>query len=126
MTFRPSYFIATIILFAAEVLIALFLNDRFIRPYFGDFLVVILVYCFVRSFFDTPVITTAIGVLVFAFAIEFLQYLNLLKLFHRENSKLAKIVLGSSFEWIDLLAYTLGIAAIIIFEKGKNIGNKKP
>ncbi|MDB5208403.1 MAG: hypothetical protein JWR72_3478, partial [Flavisolibacter sp.] len=31
--------------------------------------------------------------------------------------KLARVVLGSSFEWMDLLAYSLGIIVVVVVEK---------
>ena len=117
LTFKPTYFIIAIIIFAVEVFIALFLHDPIIRPYVGDLLVVILMYCFIRSFFNLPVATTAIFVLLFAYFIEWLQYRNFVKLLGLENSKWANVVLGNRFEWIDMLAYTLGIGVVLISEK---------
>ena len=80
LTFRRNYFLLFAFLFIIEVLIALFVHDRFIRPYVGDFLVVILIYCFVRSFFNLPVITTAASVFLFACAVEMAQYFNVANL----------------------------------------------
>ncbi|MGM9509716.1 DUF2809 domain-containing protein [Larkinella sp. GY13] len=119
LKFRLHYFIATILLFITEVLIALFLNDEFIRPYVGDFLVVILLYCFLRSFLNTAVLPTALFVLVFSYTLEVLQYFNLVELLGLQQYKLARIVIGTSFEWIDLLAYTLGVLFIVYLEKTK-------
>jgi hypothetical protein len=65
--FKPLYFIVAVILFGIEVLIALYIKDNFIRPYVGDVLVVILLYCLIKSFINTTVLTTAIGVLLFSF-----------------------------------------------------------
>lgn len=117
LTFKPAYFIIAVIIFAVEVLIALYLQDPIIRPYVGDLLVVILIYCFIKSFFSFPVATTAAFVLLFAYFIEWLQYMNLVKVLSLENSKLANVILGNRFEWIDMLAYTLGIGIVLIFEK---------
>jgi len=114
---NKNYLLLTIILFIIEVFIALYVRDGFIRPYAGDFLVVILIYCFIRSFLNIPVISLAIGVLLFSFLIETLQYLDLVGMLGLEKNKLAKIVLGSSFEWIDMLAYTLGILTVVGIEK---------
>jgi hypothetical protein len=119
-TFRKHYFLLAVLLFIIEVLIALFLHDRIVRPYVGDFLVVILLYCFVRAFFNISVIKTAIAVLLFAYLIEWLQYLNLVEKLGLRNSKLANVVLGNLFEWIDMIAYTLGAAAVIMLEKLKS------
>ena len=118
--FRKNYFLLTIILLFTEICIAVFINDRFIRPYLGDFLVVILLYCFVRSFFNVPVNQTAIGVLIFAFVIEGLQNIQLVNILGLQDSKLANVVLGNSFSWMDMLTYVLGICFVLVCEKIKN------
>jgi len=118
MAFHKNYFLIAILLFAVEVLIALFVHDTIIRPYIGDVIVVILVYCFVKSFFDLAVLPTAVGVLLFAFGIETLQYFNFIAILGLENSKLATTLVGNSFAWIDMLTYVIGIIIVIIAEKG--------
>jgi len=117
LAFNKNYFGLVILFFCIEVLIALFVNDRFIRPYLGDVLVVILIYCFLKSFLQLPVLTAAIFVLIFSFAIEFLQFLNIVEILQLEKSKIARTVIGTSFSWIDLLTYVVGIAIVIIVEK---------
>lgn len=115
--FNPYYFALMIILFLIEILIALFVHDQFIRPYIGDFLVVILIYCFVKSFFNTPVLPTALGVLLFAYSVEVLQYFRIVEVLGLQHSRAARIIIGSAFEWQDMLAYTAGIVAVILLEK---------
>jgi Protein of unknown function (DUF2809) len=116
MKFSKGYFILAVLLFVIEVLIALFVRDRFIRPYGGDVLVVMLVYCAVRSFFVLRPLPLAIGVLIFSFTVEFLQYLNIVDILGLRNSEVASTVIGTLFEWGDLLAYVVGIVIILIFE----------
>ena len=115
--FNRKYFLLACLLFLVEVLIALLVHDRIVRPYVGDYLVVILIYCTVKAFFDTPIVSTTISVLLFAFDIEILQYFHLVDLLGLQNSSIARIVIGSSFEWIDLIAYTLGCLTIVATEK---------
>ena len=124
LKFSPFYFIAALLLFITEVLIALFVHDQFIRPYIGDFLVVILIYCFVKSFLNTPVVPTALGVLVFAYTVELLQYFRIVELLGLQHSKAARIIIGSSFEWQDMLAYTMGILIVVLVEKRRTIFKK--
>ena len=107
LRFHKGYFLATIFLFIVEVLIALFVRDKFVRPYFGDFIVVILIYCFIMSFLRITVIRSAFAVLLFAYFIEVLQYFRLIKWLGLENSRAANIILGSSFSWVDMLVYTV-------------------
>lgn len=115
-SFHRGYFLATFILFIIEVLIALFVRDRFIRPYVGDVLVVMLIYCFVRTWWQAPVWPLALAVLAFAFLIEIMQYYNLVGWLGLQDSPLAVVVLGNSFAWEDLVAYTAGIALVIAVE----------
>lgn len=107
----------TLALFITEVLIALYMHDGFVRPYVGDFLVVILVYCFVCTFLQAPVVPVGIGVLLFAYIVEILQYFNMVKHLGLQHSRLANIVLGNHFEWGDMLAYTLGILSILLLQR---------
>lgn len=115
--FQKRYFIFTILLFLIEVIIALFIEDTTIRPYIGDTLVVILMYCGIKSFFDFRVVPLAIGVLLFSYAIEILQYFNLVHMLGIQESRLARIIIGNSFAWGDMIAYTLGFVVILWLEK---------
>ncbi|MVT45013.1 DUF2809 domain-containing protein [Chitinophaga oryziterrae] len=119
MNFYKNYFILAILLFITEILIALYLHDNFIRPYGGDFLVVILVYCMVKTCLNTPIIPTAIAVLLFAYVVEILQYFRIIAWLGLRHSRLACIILGTSFSWTDMLCYTLGIILVIIVEIGR-------
>ncbi|HLA55528.1 MAG TPA: DUF2809 domain-containing protein [Flavobacterium sp.] len=117
LTFNKTYFALASFIFSIEVLIALFVNDHFVRPYLGDVLVVILIYCFLKSFLKLPVLTAAAFVLIFSFTIEWLQFLNIVGKLGLEKSKIARTVIGTSFAWIDLLTYVSGILIVIIVEK---------
>lgn len=116
-TFNKNYFGLTILLFFIEVLIALFVHDHFIRPYIGDMLVVILIYCFIKSFLHLSTLATAIFVLLFSFSVEFLQLFKIVEKIHLEDSKIARIIIGTAFSWIDLISYTIGIAIVLVVEK---------
>jgi len=113
---RLKYGLLALLLFGIEILIALYLHDRIIRPYIGDLLVVILIYCFVKALVNAPVFPTALGVLLFAYAVETLQYFHVVELLGLGHSKLARVIIGSSFEWMDMLAYTLGIGLVLSIE----------
>ena len=116
-TFNRGYFVLALILFVIEVLIALYVSDRFIRPYGGDYLVVILLYCAIRSVVNLSAQKVAVGVLLFSYCIEVLQYYRLVDRLGLSGSKLAKTVIGYGFSWWDILAYTLGIITVVLIEK---------
>ena len=115
--FRLFYFIASLILFITEVSIANFFHDGFIRNNFGDFLVVILIYCFIRSFFNFSILSAAIFTLLFSYTVEILQYFKIVEKLGLQNSKILRVIIGTSFEWKDILAYTSGIVVILLIEK---------
>lgn len=117
ITFNKNYFGLASLIFGIEVLIAFYVTDNFVRPYLGDVLVVILIYCFLKSFLKLPVLVAALLVLAFSFAIDYLQFLHIVEKLGLEKSKMARTVIGTSFGWIDLLAYIVGIAIVLIVEK---------
>jgi hypothetical protein len=119
MEFKFNYFMIAVSLFVIEIIIALFIKDNFIRPYVGDVLVVILIYCVVKSFINTPIFATAIAVLLFSFVVETLQYFHFIKLIGLEKSTIASVVIGTDFAWEDLLAYIIGIAIVLVYEQNK-------
>ena len=115
--FNHNYFILTVLFFLTEVFIALYIQDSFIRPYFGDFLVVILLYCFLKSFIKVSVFVATSIVLLFSFAIETAQYFNIIEKIGIQDVTIARVIIGNSFSWIDLVAYSLGIITVLIIEK---------
>jgi DNA integrity scanning protein DisA with diadenylate cyclase activity len=116
-TFSKTYFALSAILLAIEVAIGFYMRDAYIRPFGGDFLVVILIYCFVKSFIKCNVNGTLIGVLLFAYLIEILQYFHFVNLLGLQNAAAARIIIGTHFAWTDMLMYTLGILLVWISER---------
>lgn len=115
--FNTSYFVAFILVFVIEASIAIYLKEGFIRHTFGDYLAVFLLYFFFKSFIKGKTFQIALVVFIISFIVEFLQLTNFLELIHLQNNNIAKVVLGSTFQISDLIAYTLGVITILIFEK---------
>lgn len=125
--FSPRPFAIFIAIFAVEVFIAIFVRDRFVRPLLGDVLVVALVFYLLKAFFVVRNLPLALGTLVFAWAIEIAQYFNIVEVLGLGNVKIARVVIGSTFDWKDLIAYTLGAIAVFGVESRieKGIGSSK-
>lgn len=113
MRFNAYYFYWSAILLITEIYIGVFVKDDFVRPYMGDFLVVILIYTFVRTFFKYSIINTAIGVLLFSFLVEILQYFKIVEILGLGSSQLARTIIGTTFVWEDFVAYSLGIVTVL-------------
>ncbi|WP_339687896.1 DUF2809 domain-containing protein [uncultured Nonlabens sp.] len=61
-------------------------------------------------------VAAAVGALVFAYAIETAQYVQLISLLSLDQYKWARVVMGTSFSWWDMLMYTLGILCVLVVE----------
>ena len=116
LTFRVRYFILTLVLLLIEVLIVMYFHDDFIRDSVGDFLVVIFLYCLLRSFLKAPVMRVVVGVLLFSYVVEILQYFHFIALLGLQHSLLAMLILGNSFSYSDLVTYTAGAMVVIVGE----------
>ena len=98
------------------MLIALYVRDAVVRPHGGNFLVVMLIYCFLRTFVDRPPLTLALATLAFAFAVEFAQLFHLVDLLGLKGNRPAETVIGTGFSLLDLLAYVLGPATTYLLD----------
>ena len=116
LIFNKNYFIIFVLLLLTELYIGFFIHDSIIRPYIGDLLVVILIYAFVRIFIYSAYFKVALFTFVFACLVETAQYYNLISLLGLQNNGTARVLIGTSFSWIDILAYFGGFIIIIIVE----------
>ena len=117
-----NYLFIGIALLLVEIFIAACLHDTFIRPYGGDFLAVILLFCFVRAFFDLPVLPVAVVVLLFSYFVEWTQFMRLADHLQLGSHSLLRVLIGDYFTWTDILCYSFGMATVIVFEKIKSNG----
>lgn len=103
-----------------EVCIALFVRDAFIRPYFGDFLATILVYVAIRGFTTISIRKSLILSLLISYIVEILQAVNVLAFTGLNSNEAVSVIMGSSFDWGDMLAYTIAGFGIYLFEQKIN------
>ncbi|WP_334126959.1 DUF2809 domain-containing protein [Empedobacter brevis] len=120
--FDKKSFIIALFTFLIEVIIALFINDNIIRPFVGDILVVVFMYYFIKAFINTKTINIAIFTLIFSFIIEILQYFKFVEIIGLGHNKATRIIIGTSFSWIDLLCYFIGF--LLLFFIDKELNNK--
>ena len=113
---RIRYAGVFLLMLFAEVFIALFIKDRFIRPYVGDILVVILVYFAVRVVVPTGCRLLPVYVLVFAVLVEVLQYFHFAEVLGVADVPVLGTVLGSTFDWKDIGCYALGCLGLGIYQ----------
>lgn len=112
---RIRYAGVFLLLLFSEIFIALFIRDRFIRPYVGDILVVLLIYFAVRTVFPTGLKLLPLYVCLFACAVEGLQYLNFAEMIGMNHGVIGTI-LGATFDWADIGCYAAGGLGLGIYQ----------
>ncbi len=117
LRFNTNYFYSFLIVLIIEVMIALFIKGNLIRGFVGDVLVVVLIYCFIKSFVRYEIRFLPLYIFIFATLIEIGQYFNFVALLGLENNRVASIILGATFDVVDIFAYFSGCFVIYVFEK---------
>lgn len=103
-----------------EILIARYVHDSFVRPYFGDMLVVVVLYFFVGIWlpgFPEKHRWLPLAIFLFAAAVEVLQYFHLVEILGVEDNPFLRTVLGATFDFKDIICYAVGCLALWIYER---------
>ena len=109
--------IAAAVLLGTEIHIGLYAHG-FVRSSLGDVLVVMLLWTLFRLISpEKPAYGMALpaAILLFAFAVEFLQLWGFCDRFGITN-RLLRVIIGTGFSWGDLLCYAAGIVPCIAAE----------
>ncbi|MBN1468993.1 MAG: DUF2809 domain-containing protein [Fusobacteriaceae bacterium] len=104
-------------IFLCLLILKFFKFNRFIRGFLGDLIFMALIFYIFKLFLNLKNKTLLFTTLIFAYTVEFLQYLKLINILGLENNYYAKIIFGATFDIYDLLAYTLGIIYTYYFNK---------
>jgi hypothetical protein len=110
---RFIYLTGFVALLILEILIGIYVDDRFIRPYGGDILVVILLGCLYRSIRPLGRLWLSGGIFVLALGVEIAQHFNFVDLIGLGHIRFFRILMGTSFSWADILSY--GAGCVIFF-----------
>ena len=110
---RTGYFLTFLALLAVEILIGAFVRDAFIRPYVGDILVTVLLCCLGRTIISRKFSWLPIAVFGFSAIVECAQLIDIPVL----KGTLLGIILGSTFDWADILCYGIGCLIFWIAEE---------
>jgi hypothetical protein len=116
LTFNQRALLITIALFFLEVSIAtVFRNIGWLRGFVGDALAVVFVYYGFKTIFRAPTLWLAIAALLVGYGVELSQTISHLQGWKISNPVL-RIVVGSTPDWWDMLAYTVGFFAVWAME----------
>ena len=113
---RLAFLAAAILILAAEIYIAICIKGGFVRHYAGDVLAVILLYALARAIFSVPPLNLPLKIFAFAAALELAQYFSVVQILGIEN-KILKVMIGGTFDFVDLLCYAAGCVLAGAYEK---------
>lgn len=121
---RILYAFITLLLLVIEVLIALFVHDKFIRPYIGDVLVTVLICTFLRIFIPKGVKLLPLYVFVFAAGVEVMQYFRIVEVLGLADNRFFSILIGLVFDVKDIVCYGVGCVVFFVAENCFQYFNK--
>ena len=103
-----TYLLVFVLLLTADLLIAIFVHDDFVRPYIGDVLVTGVICSFFRMFFPTKPKSLPILTAIFAAGVEFLQYFDFVSFLGLADNRFFSILIGRTFDPKDIVCYFIG------------------
>ena len=119
MHWHKGYAALAAIALVTEIGIALFVDDRIVRPFGGDALAVVLVYLGLRAITRAGVAAALVSALGVAVAVEFGQLFGLVHVLGLDGSAVARTVLGTGFDVRDFAAYAVGAVAVGVGEAAR-------
>ena len=126
MRFSRGYFLAFLAVLAIEIFIAIAVRDSIVRPFVGDVLVVVLLYCLVRALTRLPVRAAIGGVFAFACCVELAQWLQLGVRLGIPPKSILGVMLGTHFDPLDFAAYGCGALVIGWYEAKRRATPSQP
>jgi hypothetical protein len=117
LTFNLRALLITIALFCVELSIAtVFRHIGWLRGFVGDALAVVFVYYGLKSFVRAPALWLATAALLVGYGVELSQTIAQSAGWKISNPVL-RIVVGSTPDWWDVVAYTVGFIATLLIER---------
>lgn len=112
---RIIYAALFVMLTAAEILIGAFVHDSFVRPYVGDVIVVVVIYCFVRIFIPERVRVLPLYIFILSAGVEILQGLQIADRLGI-TSPVLRTIIGTVCDPKDIICYAVGCLILGVFE----------
>lgn len=114
---RRAYLIAAAVLLVGLVLIARYVSGPVIRPFGGDVLVIVFFSCLMCGVTRASMGRCAATAFVTGVIVEVAQALDLIEILGLQDNDVAKTVIGTTFDWRDLVAYVIGAALAVFLDR---------
>lgn len=111
-----AYIILMVVLIIAGLLSR---KIHFLPAETGDALWAMTLFCFIKLVWHKANLRkVALATLFIAYAVEFSQLIRWEWLNNLRSTTIGHLLLGQGFLWVDLLAYTIGVGAMVILAIG--------
>lgn len=104
---RGEYIVSFTVNLIVVLLIGFYGVGWFWRGFLSDVFIVVLLFSFLKMLTPASTLKVSLSVLAFSYLVEISQYFNLVELLG-VNNKAIRILIGTHFDWLDLIAYTVG------------------
>lgn len=104
---RGKYIVSFTVNLIVVLLIGFYGAGWFWRGFLSDVFIVVLLFSFLKMLTPASTLKVSLSVLAFSYFVEISQYFNLVE-FLGVNNKAIRIFIGTHFDWLDLIAYTVG------------------
>ncbi|WP_432453964.1 DUF2809 domain-containing protein [Agarivorans sp. QJM3NY_29] len=108
LRFSLTHALKSLLWLIVLIVIACYVRDDFIRPTLGDVFVVVWLHYLLASIVNVSSKITAAAAVLIAYLIEMGQYLQINQWLNIAPSSVLHIILGATFDGMDLLAYLIG------------------
>jgi len=114
--FNSKPFLLSFCLLLILVILKAFAERFYLQAYLIDIIAIFWMFCLLKGFFHVANDGLAHYAFLFAIVFEIAQFYQIIDGFYIQNSQLLHFVLGSAFDWYDLLAFTVGWLIILLGE----------
>ncbi|MFM5523842.1 ribosomal maturation YjgA family protein [Aeromonas jandaei] len=104
---RGKYIVSFTVNLIVVLLIGFYGGGWFWRGFLSDVFIVVFLFSFLKMLMPASTLKVSLSVLAFSYLVEISQYFNLVELLG-VNNKAIRILIGTHFDWLDLIAYTVG------------------
>jgi len=99
--------------------IALGVHDRIVRPYGGDFLVVIFLYVLARGLTPLNRLQSAVLAFLLGCAAELAQAFDLLAMLGLSSNAAARVIVGVHADLADIALYAAGAVCALLLDRAR-------
>lgn len=114
--FEKKYGLFFILLLAAEIALALFIDNQAFVDNFGSLLMIPLIYCLIMTFLNFKRKRVLLAVGIFAVLLLFAQGFGWLQEWGIGENRVLSVIFGNEFKFNNIWSYSAGAVLVYLLE----------